>query len=174
VPPLFAFVFVAAQAWTDRVESHFTTDSQSASPPLKKVPIWGPQPDLHHYQRITCMLLRLPHGCEDGSAAYNRCRPSPAQALSGRSLARPATTHHRHRFETSLFVTFHDSLGTGGGTGIWLHMKLVISIILKSYRPCMWRYYLCITFRVWLKWEYQTFELVVICIIHWSKPIYQM
>jgi hypothetical protein len=37
-PPLFEFVFVAAQAWTGRVESHVTTDGQSASPPGTKHP----------------------------------------------------------------------------------------------------------------------------------------
>jgi hypothetical protein len=92
------------------------------------------------------------HGHEDRPAAYNSCRPSPVQAISGPTLAGPAATLHRLRFETSLFVAFHDSQGHGGGTRPRLHMGLVISIIFKSYSPCMWRYYLCIPFRVWSQW----------------------
>jgi hypothetical protein len=41
VPSIFAFVFVAEQAWTGRDESHATTEGQSASPPRKKTPIWA-------------------------------------------------------------------------------------------------------------------------------------
>jgi hypothetical protein len=52
VPPLFAFVFVAAQARTGQVESHITTDGQLASPPRNKAPIWGPLPDFHHCQTV--------------------------------------------------------------------------------------------------------------------------
>jgi hypothetical protein len=135
VPPLFAFVFFAAQARIDRVESHVTTDGQSASPPVKKALIWGLLKDLHHCQRVTGTLIRPPHRREDGSSAHNRCRTSPAQAIWGPSLAGLATTLHRLRFDTSLFVAFHDSRGHGGCTRHRLHMGLVISIIFKVLGP---------------------------------------
>jgi hypothetical protein len=52
VPPLFAFVSVATQAWTGPFEHHITTDGQSACPPLNIAPIWGPRPDFHHCQIV--------------------------------------------------------------------------------------------------------------------------
>jgi hypothetical protein len=125
----FAFVFVTTQAWTGPVESHVTTDGQSASQPLNKAPIWGPRPDFHLCHRVTVTLIRPPYRREDGCAAYNRCRPSPAQAISGPSLEGPSTTLNRLRFETSLFVASHDSQGHGGGSRPRLHMGLVISTI---------------------------------------------
>jgi hypothetical protein len=102
VPLLFAFVFVAEQAWTGRVESHVTTDGQSASPPLNKAHIWGPRPNFNHCQTVTGTLILPPHELEDWSAAQNCCRPSPAQAISVPSLAGPATTLHRLSLSSSV------------------------------------------------------------------------
>jgi hypothetical protein len=78
VPPLFAFVFVAGQAWTGRVESHVTTGGQSASPPRNKAPIWGSRPDFHHCQRLTGTLIRPPPPRTWGRVR----RPKPLPALA--------------------------------------------------------------------------------------------
>jgi hypothetical protein len=114
VPPLFAFVFVAAQAWACRVKSSRVSCydrrsvGQSTSPPRNKVSIWVPRPDFHLCQTVAGTLLWSatppPPRLEDGSDTHNRCWPSPAQLLSGPSLAGPATTLHRLRFEISPFV----------------------------------------------------------------------
>jgi hypothetical protein len=128
VSPLFALVFVAAQARTGRVEFHVTTDGQSASPPRNNAPVWSPRPYFRHCQTVEGPPICPPPPREDESAAYNRCRTSPAQSVSDPSPAGPATTLHRLRFETSPYVASHDSQGNGGGTRHRLHMGLVISI----------------------------------------------
>jgi hypothetical protein len=111
---------------------------------------------------LTTRCLLLSHNCrfvdvgrslwrEDGSVFYICCWPSLAQSLSDPSPVGLAIVFYCLRFETSTFVASHDSQGHGGGTRPRLHMGLVITILL-SYRPCMWHYYLCITFSVWTQW----------------------
>jgi hypothetical protein len=51
--------------------------------------------------------------------------------------------------------------------------SIVMPIIVLSYRACMWHYYLCIICRVWSQRAQQIFE-VLICALHWSKPVYQL
>jgi hypothetical protein len=132
-----------------------------------------PPPDFHHCHTVAGLSMRGASRREDGSTAHNHCRSSPAQSISSQSPAGPATTLRRLRFETSSFLASYDSQGNGGDTRPRFHIGLVISITFLSYGPCMWHYCLCTTFRVRSQWAQQTFE-VVICVLHWSKPISQM
>jgi hypothetical protein len=90
VPPLFAFVFIVAQAWIGRVESHVTTDRQSDSPPRNKAPIWDLRPEFHHCQTVAGTLM-----C--GDPANERTGPPPLNAAgprqSSRSRARVPRPH---------------------------------------------------------------------------------
>jgi hypothetical protein len=85
VPPLFAFVFVAAQAWTGQV-SCCDRRSISQSAPEQSTHL-GPMTRLPPLSdsRPPPPTPRQ----EDGSASWKGCWPSPAQSISGPS---PATT----------------------------------------------------------------------------------
>jgi hypothetical protein len=57
VPPLLVFVFLAAEAWTGRVESYVTTNGESASLSWNKAPIWCLRPDFYYSQTVVGLLM---------------------------------------------------------------------------------------------------------------------
>jgi hypothetical protein len=98
VPPLFAFVFVAAQARTgqvesSQVESHVKTDGQSASPPLNKAPLCGPRPDFHHSQTVAGKPMRGGPHLTRGRIRRPHPLPAIASAVTLGSESRGTRDH---------------------------------------------------------------------------------
>jgi hypothetical protein len=90
LPLLFAFVFVAAQAWTGRVDSHTTTDCRSVSQSRNKAAIWGSR----HHCRTVAGLFMWGAKSEEGTGPSLTTFAGPRQSSHPRVLVPWAWRSH--------------------------------------------------------------------------------